>query len=44
MFSDEYAMYQEKFVGNGPIFAAKTNALFTIGPEDEVVIGERFVT
>lgn len=40
MFSDEYAMLQETYIGTGPIFAAKTEALLRPGPEDEVVKGE----
>jgi hypothetical protein len=41
MTSKEYAMYQQKYVGIGPIYAAKTAALFKQEIEDFVVKGER---
>jgi hypothetical protein len=44
MLSDEYAMLQEVYIGSAPLFAAKTQAFFRAGPEDEVVMGECFVT
>ncbi|KAH6659071.1 hypothetical protein BKA67DRAFT_543484 [Truncatella angustata] len=37
MTSKEYAMHQHRFVGTGPIFAAKTAALFEPQREDFVV-------
>jgi hypothetical protein len=44
MFSNEYAMHQETYVGNAPLFSAKTRALFRAEREDEVVKGECVVT
>lgn len=44
MLSNEYAMHQEMYLGSGPLFAAKTTALFRTEREDEVVMGEYFVT
>ncbi len=41
MTSQEYAMLQEKYVGTGPIYAAKTAALFKPEIEDLIVEGER---
>lgn len=41
MRSKEYAMHQEKFVGTGPIYAAKTAALFKQETEDFIVKGKR---
>ncbi|XMA15256.1 hypothetical protein WAI453_008047 [Rhynchosporium graminicola] len=38
MRSDEYALHQEKYIGTGPVFAAKTKALFRAAPEDEVAL------
>lgn len=40
MGSDEYAMLHHKYIGDGPIFAAKTDALFRPEMEDEVARGE----
>jgi hypothetical protein len=40
MFSDEYAMLQDVYIGEAPIFDAKTKALVRPGIEDEVVKGE----
>ena len=40
MFSDEYAMLRDVYVGNVPIFAAKTKALMKPEIEDEVVKGQ----
>ncbi|KAN0122749.1 Protein of unknown function (DUF4238) domain containing protein [Hyaloscypha variabilis] len=37
MFSNEYAMHQETFVGTSPVLAAKTKALLKAELEDEVV-------
>lgn len=44
MLSDEYAMHQKVYMGSAPLYAARTRALFRAGPEDEVVMGEYFVT
>jgi hypothetical protein len=44
MLSNEYAMHQETYVGNAPLFNAKTRALFRTEREDEVAKGECFVT
>ena len=44
MLSNEYAMHQEIYVGTAPLFAAKSRALFRAEREDEVVMGEYFVT
>lgn len=41
MTSKEYAMHQQKHVGTGPIYAAKTAALFKQEIEDFIVKGER---
>jgi hypothetical protein len=41
MRSKEYAMHQEKYVGTGPIYAAKTAALFKQEKEDFIVKGKR---
>lgn len=41
MTSKEYAMHQQKYVGTGPIYAAKTAALFKQEIEDSIVEGER---
>jgi hypothetical protein len=41
MTSKEYAMHQQKYVGIGPIYAAKTAALFKQEIEDFIVKGER---
>ncbi len=41
MTSKEYAMHQQKYVGTGPIYAAKTAALFKQEIEDFIVKGER---
>ena len=38
MVSDEYAMLQKRFIGFGPIYVAKTKALFSWGLEDDVVL------
>jgi hypothetical protein len=43
MFSKEYAMHKEKFIGTGPVFVAKTKALIKGGREDEIVKGGRFI-
>lgn len=36
MFSNEYAMHQEKYVGDAPLIAAKTKLMFSAAPEDSV--------
>jgi hypothetical protein len=41
MTSKEYAMHQQKHIGTGPIYAAKTAALFKQEIEDFIVKGER---
>jgi hypothetical protein len=41
MRSKEYAMHQQMYVGTGPIYAAKTVALFKQEIEDFVVKGKR---
>lgn len=40
MFSKEYAMHQDTYVGTAPLYAAKTMAFFKTEPEDEIVIGQ----
>lgn len=40
MFSDEYAMMQDNYIGTAPIFEAKTKALIRPEIEDEIVRGE----
>ena len=41
MTSEEYAMYQQINVRTGPIYAAKTAALFNPEAEDFIIEGER---
>jgi hypothetical protein len=41
MRSKEYAMHQQKYVGTGPIYAAKAAALFKQEIEDLFVKGKR---
>jgi len=40
MFSDEYARLQNNYIGDAPIYMAKTNALMRPEIEDEIVRGE----
>lgn len=40
MFSDEYAVLQETYIGTAPIYIAKSKALVAQQIEDEVVRGE----
>lgn len=40
MTSNEYAMHQQKYVGVGPLYAAKTEALFKQEIEDSIVQSE----
>ena len=46
MLSREYRILQEKYIGIGPMFEAKTKLFFNPGPEDKTVTGKphRFFT
>jgi hypothetical protein len=40
MFSDEYAWFQENYVGTAAIFAAKTKSMLSSAKEDMIVLSE----